>query len=41
MIAAVCTWHEHHEAAADELERRLKARELMILAVTPSLSLGA
>ncbi len=23
MIAAVCTWHEHHVAAAAEIERRL------------------
>ena len=32
MIAAVCSWHEHHEAAANELERRLAARAKMIVA---------
>ena len=32
MVAAVCSWHEHHEAAANEIERRLDRREKMIVA---------
>src|SRR6185295_12665704 len=32
MIAAVCSWHEHHEAAANEIERRLTGRAKMIVA---------
>jgi hypothetical protein len=32
MIAAVCSWHEHHEAAAHEIERRLAGRAKMIIA---------
>ncbi len=32
IIAAVCSWHEHHEAAASEIERRLAARTQMIVA---------
>jgi predicted nucleic acid-binding protein len=32
MIAAVCSWHEHHDAAAKEIERRLAARAKMIVA---------
>lgn len=32
MIAAVCSWHEHHEAAAYEIERRLTGRAKMIVA---------
>jgi len=32
MIAAVCSWHEHHEPAANEIERRLARREKMIVA---------
>jgi predicted nucleic acid-binding protein len=36
MVAVVCTWHEHHEAAAAELNRRLTANELMVVA-TPAL----
>ena len=32
MIAAVCSWHEHHEAAANEIERRLAGRQKMIVA---------
>lgn len=32
MIAAVCSWHEHHEPAAIEVERRLARREKMIVA---------
>lgn len=31
MIAAVCTWHEHHAAAAGEIERRLGTRERMAI----------
>ena len=27
MVAAVCTWHEHHVAAATELDRRLQGGE--------------
>ena len=27
MVAAVCSWHEHHQAAAAEIERRLDRRE--------------
>jgi predicted nucleic acid-binding protein len=32
MVAAVCAWHEHHERAAAELNRRLAARQTMIVA---------
>jgi predicted nucleic acid-binding protein len=32
MIAAVCSWHEHHEAAANEIERRLAGRARMFVA---------
>lgn len=32
MIAAVCSWHEHHEAAITELENRLAARESLVIA---------
>jgi predicted nucleic acid-binding protein len=32
MIAAVCSWHEHHEVAANEIESRLAARAKMIVA---------
>ncbi len=32
MIAAICSWHEHHELAANELDRRLARREKMIVA---------
>jgi predicted nucleic acid-binding protein len=27
MVAAVCTWHEHHAAAVNEIERRLARGE--------------
>ena len=27
MVAAVCTWHEHHIAAAGEIDRRLESGE--------------
>jgi predicted nucleic acid-binding protein len=36
MVARVCTWHEHHERAITEMERRLAKRESLILA-TPAL----
>ena len=32
MVAAVCTWHEHHERAITELEHRLAARESLVVA---------
>ena len=32
MVAAVCTWHEHHGHAGGELNRRLAQKEPMILA---------
>lgn len=32
MVAAVCGWHEHHEAAHKEIERRLGLGEPMIMA---------
>ncbi|MDH5640345.1 MAG: PIN domain-containing protein [Nitrospira sp.] len=32
MIAALCTWHEHHEPALTELEHRLAARESLVVA---------
>jgi predicted nucleic acid-binding protein len=32
MIAAVCSWHEHHDVAAKAIERRLAARAKMIVA---------
>ena len=32
MIAAVCSWHEHHEAAANEIESRLAGRAKMFIA---------
>ncbi|MGH7821496.1 MAG: PIN domain-containing protein [Candidatus Binatia bacterium] len=32
IIAATCGWHEHHERAAAELERRLARRETMAIA---------
>ena len=31
MIAAVCSWHEQHEAAANEIERRLAGRAKMVV----------
>jgi predicted nucleic acid-binding protein len=31
MIAALCAWHEHHERASRELERRLRRRERMLV----------
>ena len=32
MIAAVCAWHERHADAADEITRRLRSAELMLIA---------
>ena len=32
MVAAVCTWHEHHAAAAAGIERRLERGERMAIA---------
>ena len=31
-VAAVCTWHEHHRAAAAEIERRLARGERLAIA---------
>ena len=36
MVATVCTWHEHHERAITEMERRLTERESLVIA-TPAL----
>jgi predicted nucleic acid-binding protein len=36
MVATVCTWHEHHERAITEMERRLAERESLVIA-TPTL----
>jgi hypothetical protein len=36
MIAAICTWHEHHEAAVTEIELRLGRGETT-RAATPTL----
>jgi predicted nucleic acid-binding protein len=32
MVAAVCTWHERHLAAANEIERRLARSERLVVA---------
>jgi predicted nucleic acid-binding protein len=32
IVAAVCTWHEHHQSTLAELERRSLAREEAVLA---------
>lgn len=32
MVAAVCAWHEHHERAREEIERRLDRAEVMVTA---------
>src|SRR5436305_10172290 len=32
MVAAVCSWHEHHERAALAIESRLNRRERMVVA---------
>lgn len=31
MVAAVCSWHEHHERASAALNRRLTARATLII----------
>lgn len=36
LVAALCAWHEHHEATRTDLERRLRARERLVVAA-PSL----
>ncbi|CUS34822.1 conserved hypothetical protein [Candidatus Nitrospira nitrosa] len=36
MVATVCTWHEHHDRAITEMERRLAERGSLVLA-TPAL----
>jgi len=33
MVAAVCTWHEHHERAARQIEQRLTSGEELLVAV--------
>jgi predicted nucleic acid-binding protein len=32
LVAAVCAWHEHHEATAVDLERRSRQRETLVMA---------
>jgi predicted nucleic acid-binding protein len=32
MVAAVCTWHEHHEPAIDEINDRLRRHEALLVA---------
>jgi predicted nucleic acid-binding protein len=32
MVAAMCSWHEHHERAARAIESRLNSRERMVVA---------
>jgi predicted nucleic acid-binding protein len=32
MVAAICTWHEHHPRAVAEIARRLRQRERMVVA---------
>ncbi len=32
LVAAVCTWHEHHDRTRTELERRTSAGEELVLA---------
>jgi len=31
LIAAVCTWHEQHQAVADEIEARFRRREHLVI----------
>jgi predicted nucleic acid-binding protein len=31
MIATVCAWHEHHEQAAEEIEKRLERGEMLFV----------
>ncbi len=32
LVAAVCSWHEHHAVTAEDLARRAKRREEMVMA---------
>ena len=32
LVAAVCSWHEHHPATVEELVRRAKRREETVMA---------
>jgi predicted nucleic acid-binding protein len=32
LVAAVCSWHEHHAATSDEMARRARRREEMVVA---------
>jgi predicted nucleic acid-binding protein len=32
MVAAVCSWHEHHERAIQEIQNRLDHRQRMVIA---------
>ena len=32
MVAVLCGWHEHHERAAREIERRLERGEVLVVA---------
>lgn len=32
MVAAMCAWHEHHVQAREEIERRLRRAETMVVA---------
>ena len=32
MVAAICAWHEHHERATVEIERRLHAADTLLVA---------
>jgi len=32
IVAAVCSWHEHHDAAQEEIGRRLRQAEPMLVA---------
>lgn len=32
MIAAICSWHEHHSQAVGEIQRRLQRRDKMVAA---------
>jgi predicted nucleic acid-binding protein len=32
MVAAVCSWHEHHERAIQEIQNRLNRRQRMVIA---------
>jgi hypothetical protein len=33
LVAGLCAWHEHHERAAREIERRLDRGESLVVAV--------